>query len=208
MRTTPIQNLILLLLVLVPTLKTIGFGPAVEAAVLPLEAPELTADELLLIEEVRSGFEAAGLTIDPAVTVGLYRTPEACKGNMGLYLPNAEPQVRVCWTHEDAGVEHRLRAQALTHELAHAYIDANVSEPLQQAYLEFNGLESWRAGAVAWEDRGTEHAAELVTWAVLDPAVQFIDFADQSCAHWAAAFTLLTELAAPAPLTTECSAQP
>ena len=47
-------------------------------------------------------------------------------------------------------------------------------------------------------------SVELISWAVIDPAVRFVDFSGAPCEHWAHSFTLLTGADAPAPLRGDC----
>ena len=101
-------------------------------------------------------------------------------------------------------MEARLQEQVIVHELAHAWADQNLDDARRDAFVEFTGADSWNLAASEWNDRGTERAADLITWALLDPAVLFVDFGDMSCHAWAAAFELLTEQPAPATLTEAC----
>ena len=134
-----------------------------------------------------------------------HNTIEACNDNLGLStVEDGVARVRVCWSHENPGVELRLQEQALVHELAHAWAKRNLDDARREVFVEFSGSASWSLAADGWSDRGTERAADLITWALLDPAVLFVDFEGTSCHTWAPAFELLTGAAAPASLAEAC----
>ena len=50
--------------------------------------------------------------------------------------------------------------------MAHAWIDAHVTAGLEERFLRLRQLERWNDHGDEWEQRGTEHAAEIVEWAL------------------------------------------
>lgn len=170
-----------------------SFWPATDAVAETAEAlPKLSAVESSIVTDAHELYGAAGLTLPEPVRITFHDSLEPCAGNLALYTNELSPSVRVCWTHENPAVERRVRTRALVHELAHAWVDGNVDDRTKLAYLLFTGLDSWRDRDEEWTERGTEHAAELITWAVLDPEVSWIDFATESCHRWPIAYSLLT----------------
>lgn len=150
-------------------------------------------------------FTEAGLDAPTHVVPSFHTSMDACNGNLGLRTTeDGVSRVRVCWSHEDPFVELHLQGQALMHELAHAWAERNLDEARRDAFVDFTGASSWSLAADDWQDRGTEQAADLITWALLDPAVLFIDFDNGECHSWAPAFELLTGVDAPAPLLEAC----
>lgn len=171
-----------------------------------LEPVTLTAAEADLVATSKALFEDAGLQLPGEIVASFHDDTAACSGNLGLStIENGTPRVRVCWSHEDPGVEARLQQQALVHELAHAWADENLDDATRAAFVEISGADTWNRAASDWNERGTERAADLITWALLDPAVLFVDFDDTSCFVWAPAFEMLTGVDAPASLTDACS---
>ena len=174
----------------------------------PLElgaVSELTAEQEALMTTSLDRFTQAGLTAPNHAVASFHDSLEACNGNLGLRTTEAGvTRVRVCWAHEDPAIEIRLQEQALVHELAHAWAERNLDDARRDAFVEFTGSASWAGAADAWNDRGTERAADLITWALLDPAVLFVEFAAADCHTWAPAFQLLTDAPAPAPLAGAC----
>lgn len=180
-------------------------GIAVEAANLLGEVAPLTADQINLVAATNERFAEAGLSVPNNVVPSFHDSTDACNGNLGLStIEDGTPRIRICWSHENPDVAIRLQEQVLVHELAHAWADENLNDARKAAFVEFSGAESWSLAATDWEHRGTERAADLITWALLDPAVLFVDFADMSCHTWGAAFELLTDTPAPATLTEAC----
>lgn len=175
--------------------------PATEVA----DAP-LTSMQTATVAQARELFADAGLGLPADLVVRFPLDPAGCGGDLGRYeVVDGRPTASVCWTHADPEVERRLQLQALVHEFAHAWEDAVVDGPTREAFEQASGATSWAHGDSAWTDRGQEIAAELITWALLDPAVLFIDFGEiGTCARWAHAFSLLTGQPAPEPLVREC----
>lgn len=171
------------------------------------EVTELTPEQEALVASSLDRFSQAGLDAPSHVVPSFHKSLDACNGNLGLRTTeDGVSRVRVCWSHENPGVELRLQEQALVHELAHAWAERNLDDARRDAFVEFTGAASWDLAAHGWNDRGTERSADLVTWALLDPAVLFVDFDAASCHTWAPAFELLTGAAAPAPLAEACTA--
>ncbi|MEM7287016.1 MAG: hypothetical protein AAF480_11745 [Actinomycetota bacterium] len=165
----------------------------------------LTAPEAEIVGEALALFDGAGLTLGSTPAVSFHDDKADCAGNLGFWVDESGlDRIRVCWTHEDPVVQTTLQTQALVHELAHAWAHRQVDGDDRAAFSAFVGAAGWEAHDAAWVDRGTEVAAELVTWAVLDPAVSFIDFDAEPCTDWAEAFELLTGAVAPTHVGSDC----
>ena len=167
--------------------------------------PAHTAAEAELVAEVHARFADHGLELPADLAIGFHDDATACNGNYGRFEPAAPgPRVRVCWTHENPGVELVLRRQALVHEAAHAWAYDQLDDATRIAFVELTGSDSWNESTSDWQLRGTERAAELITWAVLDPAVLFLETDGVDCQVWQDAYQLLTGHEAP-PALAECS---
>ncbi|MEM9202095.1 MAG: hypothetical protein AAGC53_10560 [Actinomycetota bacterium] len=179
---------------------TVGFVPA---ELSPYRTP--TPAQAALVTDTLDRFTEAGLGIESPPLVSFHPERSDCGGNLAYWRnEDGVDHVRICWTHEDPGVEVRVQAQALTHEFGHAWVFENTDAATRAAFVEATGSASWADPADEWNDRGTERAAELLVWAVLDPNVLFVDFTGEPCTTWSAAFTLLTDRPAPASITDEC----
>ena len=165
----------------------------------------LSEAEAVVAETAMAAFVEAGMGFDTTPVVSFHREKADCAGNLGYWVDeDGIDRIRVCWTHDDPAVEAVLQTQAMVHELAHAWAHRNVDDADRAAFSEFVGVESWEGADAEWIHRGTEVAAELITWAVLDPAVSFIDFDEAGCRDWAAAFELLAGRPAPAHVAGAC----
>lgn len=201
-------SLIRALLVLIPTI-ALGAAsipatnetpttPALEPSVKQVELGELlpfTAADDALVTATYERFDSAGLQLSSEIAVSFHSTLDKCNGNLGLHTTeNNHARIRICWSHEDPFVQGVLREQALVHEMAHAWIAANVNDAQRQAFVELTNSDSWGLAASLWEERGTERAADLLTWALLDPSVLFVDVDRAPCTTWHEAYQLLTGL--------------
>ena len=101
--------------------------------------------------------------------------------------------VTVCALYDNPSVQDAWRRHALLHELAHAWADLHLTDDERQAFVEMRGATTWRDRDAAWEDRATEHAAEIIAWAVADyPLFPHIGLADRTCDSFAAGYEFLT----------------
>lgn len=84
---------------------------------------------------------------------------EECAGFAGYYtFTGLEHRIDIC------GIGERSRRRILLHELAHAWTYENLSESRRETFLAARELDVWNDPSVAWEERGVEHAAEIMAW--------------------------------------------
>lgn len=198
--TRNLAGLLLVCLTLFAAAHQASHGRGGESQVSATLAPYITptASEVAIVDETLARFGEHGLTFATAPVVSFHDDKADCAGNLGYWIvEDGTDRVRICWTHDEPGAERILRTQALVHELAHAWVHRNTDASDRAAFVELVGADSWNAGTSDWVDRGTEVAAELVTWAILDPAVLFIEFDDADPQRWALAYELLTGRTAP-----------
>lgn len=139
-------------------------------------------------------FAAAGFE-QPATIIEFFDSNEGCGGARGRawFDVTGTAKIAVCATHDNPEVETVWRQRTLLHEIAHAWIDQNVSPEDLEAFTELRGLETWSSREVKWEDRATEHAAEIFIWGIQDGDYK-VDFRidNTSCGELAAGYELLT----------------
>ena len=104
-------------------------------------------------------FEAAGLSL-PSLEIRFHPTPNGCDGRLGGY---ADSTVDLCGVHVNL-----MSRRTLLHEMAHGWVASTVSAGLKARFLRLRQLESWNDPGVDWQERGTEHAAEIIGWALCD----------------------------------------
>lgn len=104
-------------------------------------------------------FETAGLSL-PSLEIRFHPTPNGCDGRLGGY---AGGTVDLCGVHVNL-----MSRRTLLHEIAHGWVGATVSADLKARFLRLRQLESWNDPRVDWQERGTEHAADIISWALCD----------------------------------------
>lgn len=104
-------------------------------------------------------FEAEGLRL-PSLEIRFHGSPSGCGGRMGSYEDGIADS---CGELDD-----RRGRRMLLHEMAHGWVEASVSADLKVRFLRLRQLEAWNDHEMDWEERGTEHAAEIISWALCD----------------------------------------
>jgi hypothetical protein len=107
-------------------------------------------------------FESGGLTL-PSLEIRFHAAAEGCEGRMGGY---SNGTADLCGEHVNW-----MSRRTLLHEMAHGWVEATVSADLKARFLRLRQLETWSDHDVGWEERGTEHAAEIISWALFDQGI-------------------------------------
>lgn len=133
-------------------------------------------------------FERAGLAL-PDLTVEFSDTRAACGGNTAVAVHGLDiPGIVVCASEEaTTSVVHRT----LLHEMAHIWAKANLDASTRESFLVLRGLRSWD-DADRWQDRGSEQAAEIITWALMDRELLMATLTDHSAESLASGYEMLT----------------
>jgi hypothetical protein len=112
-----------------------------------------------------AGFAAEGLLLPP-LEIRFLASESACRGGLGFYVDGV---ARIC------GISAtRMTRRTLLHEMAHGWINSNLSVDEQLRFLELRGLRTWNADGVPWEERGFEQAAEVMSWALCDQGTGYL----------------------------------
>jgi hypothetical protein len=158
--------------------------PSTPGGTITVAQPATTEQEELVAWAAHL-FEAAGLAL-PTVEVAFSDDERDCDGHLGLFQPSREPwQITICTPLTFVPV----------HELAHAWIEANVDEETQETYVEHRHKSSWNSSRHDWGERGVEDAAFVIQQNLMAPPSS--DLSDE----WqrrASAFELLA--GSPSPL--------
>jgi hypothetical protein len=79
--------------------------------------------------------------------------------------------------------------------LAHAWAAGALTDDRRAAFQELRGFEFWRNyEQAAWEDNGTEQAAEIIAWGVNDRPSATARIDHVSCGELKAGYVALTGL--------------
>jgi hypothetical protein len=104
-------------------------------------------------------FQATGFIL-PREEIRFHEDRGGCRGRSGYY---SEDVASFCLAHLDT-----MAARTLLHELAHGWVEHNVTGWERERFLAIRGLSTWNAQDVDWDDRGFEHAAEIIAWGIGD----------------------------------------
>ena len=131
-------------------------------------------------------FAAAGLELPPMeVIVHPHKRP--CDGNSGLYQPGPPVEVHLCL----ADAASRAARMITLHELAHAWAETQLEPAQRERFLEVRGLRAWVDPDRPTSEWGGEHAAEVLSWGLMDTMVPIIRIEDAEPAELRAAFEQL-----------------
>jgi hypothetical protein len=136
----------------------LAYGPqAPAAAPRPLTIAGATATEERAVDWAFHRYGEARLDNLPALNVHLHRSHDDCNGGLGLYYSG---RIDLC---TKASSETYQRKFAL-HEFAHAWTEANVPGETLRAFMQRQKVSDWNDRSFPWKERGTEQAAEIITW--------------------------------------------
>jgi hypothetical protein len=146
----------------------------VSAAILGTQRPAPASESLVIhgasaaeertIDWALRRYRTAGLDGMPALEVFLHGSNDGCNGGIGLHFVG---RIDLC-TRESS--EPYQRKFAL-HEMAHAWTEANVDPALLERFMQDRGIAAWNDRSDPWKDRGTEQAAEIITWGLGEGAI-------------------------------------
>ncbi len=153
-----------LLIIVASTLLSLPRSEAT-APVTGIVSETVTTEDQAAYDSVIATFTAAGFEV-PVFRAEFHATEDGCQGFRGLHVAGDDgvATIHVCATHSDSKIQASWRARTLLHEVAHAWIDQNVTEDTKASFIETRGVDNWADGSQGWEHRGTEHAAEVLMW--------------------------------------------
>jgi hypothetical protein len=131
------------------------------------------ADEAL-VDWAMDRYREAGLSL-PTILLSFHADNSPCDGARGGHrIEDEVSRVYICVT--ELGTTRELKVKrTLLHEFAHAWDDYYLTDDIRDAFMELHGLDGWRFD-VPYEERGSEYAAEVITWGLLDRPFMFGEF--------------------------------
>jgi len=141
-----------------------------------------TAEQVDLGRWAVGRFEAVGVDA-PAVEIHFHGDLSACRWNLGYAL---DGRVDLC----TVGV-NIISRRVLLHEMAHIWLDENLSVSEREEFMKSRDLWSWNASSVQWSERGYEQGAEIMAW-VLGERISPPQVPDKDPEQIADAYELLT----------------
>jgi hypothetical protein len=147
----------------------------------------LTSDQVRIARWAAGLFDRAGLDLPPIDFVR-YTATDPCYGTAGTAsYERGRGYIGIC-TPDAGGLEEFL----FLHEMAHTWDHHSLSGARRQAFVELRGLAGWRSPDLEWEERGSEQAAEIMVWGLIDRPVWIVRIPDHSCAELRAGYVTLT----------------
>ena len=134
-------------------------------------------------------FEEAGLHLPPVRFVyhGDDRAP--CGGWRGVHR-HVEGNSTSGICSSDPG---KVTAANILHETAHAWAAHDLSDERKADFQSLRGWTYWRNHEAAkWHENGSEQAAEMIVWGLIDRPVGIITINDHSCEDLDAGYRALT----------------
>lgn len=130
-------------------------------------------------------FAGEGLSL-PSLEIRFLARESICREGLGFYVDGV---VSVCGTRAT-----RMTRRILLHEMAHGWANYNLSAEEQVRFLGFRRLTTWNDDGVAWEERGFEQVAEVMSWALCDQGAGYLKpfIPDNSVSQLTDAYELLT----------------
>jgi hypothetical protein len=154
-----------------------------------------TPEDAALTEWALARFEAAGLEL-PELVIAFHDDRQGCNGHPGFYRSGTPARVDVCDLYPTPN--HVALKRTLLHELGHAWADHTINEETKARFLADRGLSTWGDPQTPWEEKGAEHAAEIITWALMDQELHMVTMEDVDPATLAALYQVLTGTTPPA----------
>jgi hypothetical protein len=165
-----------------------GGGAHVEPGPIPVIVADTVrvfgadAEHQHLVRWAYGRYERAGLEVPP-IDVHFHPDTSGCYGHLGSALGR---RLDICVV-----IVSEIARDALLHEMGHAWVDENVSASVRERFMHMRAVQAWNDQRVIWDERGFEHAAETLAWALghryIAPGIP-----DHGPVQLIAAFELLT----------------
>jgi hypothetical protein len=133
-------------------------------------------------------FEEAGLQL-PDTIITFHDNPHGCSGNSGLFRHGEPAEVHLCIPAERPAKTRKLIA---LHELGHAWAETHTDPTTRAAFLTERSIDTWYDPHQQPHLWGAEHAAETISWALMDEPVRIIRIYDAAPDQLGAAYQVLT----------------
>jgi hypothetical protein len=145
-----------------------------------------TEQQRALVAWALQQYENAGLDL-PVLQFHLALDPSTCGGNRGFFALGTTPWLITLCT------EERI---VFLHEVGHAWSAYTLTPSERAEYVEQQEMESWNDPETPWRARGSEDAANILAWGLIDDQIRGMT-PDGRLAHKNEAFHLLTGIDSP-----------
>ena len=81
----------------------------------------------------------------------------------------------------------------ILHEIAHSWASVSLTEERKTDFQQLRGWQHWRDyEAAAWHENGTEQAAEIMVWGLIDRPMAIVRIYQTTCSDLDAGYRTLT----------------
>ena len=174
----------------VGVLLALVLGPSPSAQV----AISRDSSDRALFEWALDRFDRSGLVL-PALEIEFHDQLDPCDGYYGSFKNSDPAHIDICGFNNNRFLP--APKKMILHEMAHVWLVANVDNETKSSFLGLRGLRTWNDQDFDWSERGFEHAAEVIAWALLDEERRILTVPYTQPESFAVAYTLLTGRAPP-----------
>jgi hypothetical protein len=150
-----------------------------------------TKADAALTEWALGRFQRAGLELPP-LHIAFHDSRQSCQGHVGLYTSGSPGRVELCGFNWDRFLI--TPKKTLLHELGHAWAGATLTDELREDFVRFRGLNTWGDDRFPWAEQGSEQAAEIIAWALLDDELVMASIRNSDPETLAEAYEFLTSM--------------
>ena len=164
-------------------------APIVADGPATFEFVDMPSDFVIAATWATDLFDEAGLALPSLRYVFHGDTPEPCRNRPGFrHMVDGLNVIEIC----SAEMSNATQGMIL-HETAHAFIDHTLTDERKAAFQELRGWTFWRNYEEAgWHENGTEQAAEIMVWGLIDRPLNMIRITQNSCDELDAGYRTLT----------------
>lgn len=132
------------------------------------------SDDEEAVDWARDRYREARLSLPP-IRVSFHSNSDPCNGAQGGHLiEDGVSRVLICISEPGPSRELKVK-RTLLHEFAHAWDAHFLTQDVREEFVELRDLEGW-SFELPYEERGSEHAAETITWGLMDRPILFGSF--------------------------------
>jgi hypothetical protein len=174
---------------------TVVAEPVWSGSVDGVDVYNATNEQIELVAWALERFTSVGLAPPPVSHVTFPPTAACEEGFSGMsYHTDTGGNIDVCTSSmqlvdQRGGRVPLAPRRTILHELGHLWASAYVDARTRRAFVDLLHLEAW--SGVGWESSGSEQAAEILMWGLMDTQIE-PRVPDITCDEEIAAFTLLT----------------
>lgn len=155
----------------------------------PVEFVDMPSSLTEMVEWAVDLFDEAGLELPPLRFVHHEGDLDACHGKPGLHRSVEDVSyINIC-----QGEPSFATRTVILHETAHAWASHSLSREREADFQELRGWDHWLDyDASAWFENGSEQAAEIMVWGLLDRPIRIITIEQNSCDELEIGYRVLT----------------